>query len=184
VPVILDGENAWEHYPENGYYFLSALYKKLVEHPDIELTTFSEYLDSKPAITVLDNMVAGSWVYGSFSTWIGDSAKNAAWDLLCDAKLAVDRYMQTVNLDSNQRYRVERQLAICEGSDWCWWFGDYNPGDSVSDFDELYRLHLKRLYQLIDVIPPAELDIVISSGGGDAEGGGAMRRGGSGDGSQ
>ncbi|MBL4850818.1 MAG: glycoside hydrolase [Gammaproteobacteria bacterium] len=182
VPVILDGENAWEHYPENGYYFLSTLYKKLIEHPDIELTTFSEYLDNKPAITELDKMVAGSWVYGSFSTWIGGKAKNSAWDLLCDAKLAVDEYMQTTEPDSEQRYRVERQLAICEGSDWCWWFGDYNPGDSVSDFDVLYRLHLKRLYQLIDVTPPAELETVISSGGGDAEGGGAMRRGGAGEG--
>ncbi|PCH63757.1 MAG: glycoside hydrolase [Gammaproteobacteria bacterium] len=180
VPIILDGENAWEHYPENGYYFLSALYKKLVEHPDIELTTFSEFLDKKPVVTVLEKMVAGSWVYGSFSTWIGDGAKNAAWDLLCDAKLAVDNYMKDSTPDSEQRYRVERQLAICEGSDWCWWFGDYNPGDSVSDFDVLYRLHLKRLYQLIDVVPPAELEAVISSGGGDAEGGGAMRRGGAG----
>lgn len=181
VPIILDGENAWEHYPENGYYFLSALYEKLIEHPDIELTTFSEYLDSKPIVTVLDEMVAGSWVYGSFSTWIGDAAKNAAWDLLCDAKIAVDKYMQQTKPDAEQRYRVERQLAICEGSDWCWWFGDYNPGDSVSDFDVLYRLHLKRLYQLIDVSPPAELETVISSGGGDAEGGGTMRRGGAGD---
>ncbi len=177
VPIILDGENAWEHYPENGYYFLSTLYKRLIEHPDIELTTFSEYLDNRPAITELDKMVAGSWVYGSFSTWIGDKAKNAAWDLLCDAKLAVDEYMKTTKPDAEQRYRVERQLAICEGSDWCWWFGDYNPGDSVSDFDVLYRLHLKRLYQLIDVTPPIELERVISSGGGDAEGGGAMRRG-------
>jgi len=181
VPIILDGENAWEHYPENGYYFLSALYKKLIEHPDIELTTFSEYLDSKPTITKLDKMVAGSWVYGSFSTWIGDKAKNAAWDLLCNAKLAVDDYMKTTKPDSEKCYRVERQLAICEGSDWCWWFGDYNPGDSVSDFDVLYRLHLKRLYQLIGVTPPAELEAVISRGGGDAEGGGAMRRGDAGD---
>lgn len=177
VPVILDGENAWEHYPENGYYFLTALYKRLSEHPDIKLTTFSEYLDQSPAVTELSEMVAGSWVYGTFSTWIGDPAKNAAWDLLCNAKLAVDNYMKTVKPDAKQQHRVERQLAICEGSDWCWWFGDYNPGDSVSDFDRLYRLHLKRLYELIDVAPPAELDTVISQGGGEAEGGGVMRRG-------
>ncbi len=180
VPIILDGENAWEHYPENGFYFLSALYKRLVEHPDINLTTFSEYLDNKPTINELSHMVAGSWVYGSFSTWIGDPEKNAAWDLLCDAKVAVDKYFDENSIDTEMRYRVERQLAICEGSDWCWWFGDYNPGDSVSDFDRLYRLHLKRLYQLINVQPPTELESVISSGGGDAEGGGTMRRGGQG----
>ena len=35
VSVILDGENAWEHYPYNAYYFLSALYKALESHPSI-----------------------------------------------------------------------------------------------------------------------------------------------------
>ena len=27
--IALDGENAWEHYPFNGYYFLRALYALL-----------------------------------------------------------------------------------------------------------------------------------------------------------
>lgn len=40
VSIILDGENAWEYYSYNGYYFLQALYQRLAEHPDIELTTF------------------------------------------------------------------------------------------------------------------------------------------------
>lgn len=177
VPIILDGENAWEYYPENGYYFLSALYKRLAEHPGLLLTTFAEYLDNKPAVTTLSKLVAGSWVYGSFSTWIGDPAKNQAWELLCTAKRAVDQYFKNNDVSAEQRQRVRRQLAICEGSDWCWWFGDYNPADSVADFDRLYRLHLIRLYQLIGVSPPAELDSAISHGGGDAEGGGVMRRG-------
>ena len=40
--IALDGENAWEHYPFNGYYFLQALYAQLAEHPQLELTTLSE----------------------------------------------------------------------------------------------------------------------------------------------
>ena len=35
--------------------------------------------------------MAGSWVYGSLATWMGDAAKNRAWDLLCEAKAAFDR---------------------------------------------------------------------------------------------
>jgi len=68
-------------------------------------------------------------------------------------------------------------LRICEGSDWCWWSGDYIPGAVVRDFDQLYRKHLRKLYQLMGKDAPATLDASISKGGGEAEGGGAMRRG-------
>jgi len=71
---------------------------------------------------------------------------------------------------------LDDQLAICEGSDWFWWFGDYNSSGSVHDFDELYRIQLKKLYDLIDKTPPGHLDHPISVGGGDAENSGTMRR--------
>ncbi|MBN2646023.1 MAG: glycoside hydrolase, partial [Desulfuromonadaceae bacterium] len=68
------------------------------------------------------------------------------------------------------------QLAVCEGSDWFWWFGDYNPAASVRDFDQLFRRHLIRLYQLLEKIPPQKLKNPLSHGGGDAENSGTMRR--------
>ena len=71
-----------------------------------------------------------------------------------------------------------RQLAICEGSDWFWWFGDYNSGDSVSDFERLFRLHLSNLYQMLGEEVPQVLSQVVSQGGGGIEQGGTMRRGG------
>ena len=80
-------------------------------------------------------------------------------------------------LDQAQRERVIRQLAACEGSDWCWWFGDYNPVDSVSDFERLYRLHLSNLYRLLGQQPPEILTRSISAGGGQPQHGGVMRRG-------
>jgi len=42
VLIALDGENAWEHYPFNGFYFLRALYEQLASHPLLELTTLSD----------------------------------------------------------------------------------------------------------------------------------------------
>ena len=75
VSIILDGENAWEYYPENGFYFLDALYKKLALDPDIELTTFTACLEQGIQVKRLPRFVAGSWVYGTFSTWIGDEEK-------------------------------------------------------------------------------------------------------------
>ena len=182
VLIALDGENAWEHYPFNGYYFLRALYSLLSHHPLLELTTLSDCLARglQPAKglqpATLQKVMAGSWVHGTLATWIGDPAKNRAWDLLCEAKLAFDHVMHTRSLDADQRNAAERQLALCESSDWFWWFGDYNPADAVSQFDRLYRRQLMTLYRLLQVEEPASLSQPISAGSGHTEHGGAMRR--------
>src|SRR6266850_3219217 len=42
VTVILDGENCWETYPDDGRAFLSALYERLQRERDIEPVTVSE----------------------------------------------------------------------------------------------------------------------------------------------
>lgn len=176
VSVVLDGENAWEYYPANGYYFLSALYKRLAEHPRIELTTYARILDQvRPQ--PLKRLVAGSWVYGTFSTWIGDRDKNRGWDMLIEAKQCFDRAVRDGKLGGERLERAIEQLAICEGSDWCWWFGDYNPASSVSDFERLYRQHLSNLYQLMGESPPEYLAHAFTHGGGDPAAGGVMRHG-------
>jgi alpha-amylase/alpha-mannosidase (GH57 family) len=177
VSIILDGENAWEHYPYNGYYFFEDLYGLLAEHPRIRTTTYAELLarPSPPAATVLPRLTAGSWVYGTLSTWIGDAAKNRGWDLLCEAKQSCDRVLTSGRLDPAQVAAVNMQLAICESSDWFWWFGDYNPSAAVASFDSLYRRNLARLYGLLQLEPPAHLDTPICAGSGTAEGG-SMRR--------
>lgn len=186
VSVILDGENAWEYYPYNGYYFLSELYEALSNHPDIEMSTFSDIVDlyqSKQYQTmgisapVLPQMAAGSWVYGTFSTWIGSKDKNLAWDLLCAAKNTYDSVLSKNSLNADQLVACERQLAICEGSDWFWWFGDYNSSESVASFDQLYRRNLINLYTLLQQPVPAALHSSISAGGGNADNAGTMRRG-------
>jgi alpha-amylase/alpha-mannosidase (GH57 family) len=177
VSIIMDGENAWEYYPENGYHFLACLYQRLAEHPAIDLTTFSHCMEEGIETPSLRHIVAGSWVYGTFSTWIGEAEKNRAWDLLIAAKHTFDRVIAEGRLSPAERHLAERQLAICEGSDWFWWFGDYNPADSVKDFDRLYRLQLTALYHALGVAPPAELERIISIGGGEREAGGVMRRG-------
>ena len=46
VPIILDGENAWEYYKNNGYDFFNFLYGGLSNNTDILKTvTFSEYIE-------------------------------------------------------------------------------------------------------------------------------------------
>jgi len=177
VSIIMDGENAWEYFPDNGYHFLSALYKRLSDHPRIELTTFSECLDNGAETKTIPRLVAGSWVYGTFSTWIGDVDKNCGWDMLGDVKAAFDRVVAQGTLSEQQLALAEFQLAVCEGSDWFWWFGDYNPGEAVSDFEKQYRLNLSNLYRLLGEEPPAYLALSFTQGSGAPAMGGAMRRG-------
>lgn len=177
VSIIMDGENAWEYYPRNGCFFLTALYRRLAEHPDLQLTTFADIVGKRGhRADTLEEMVAGSWVYGTFSTWIGDKDKNRAWDMLVEAKQAYDRVLEAGTLDQAQQERAACQLARCEGSDWFWWFGDYNPGETVSDFERLFRLQLTQLYRLLGETPPDYLGEVFAHGSGDPDLGGVMRQ--------
>jgi len=176
ISIIMDGENAWEYYPENAWYFLEALYRRVSDYPGLEMTTYSQVLaDRAVKPGALNKMTAGSWVYGTFSTWIGETEKNLAWDMLCEAKVAYDQHAP--KLKPADRELASLQLAQCEGSDWFWWFGDYNPADSVRDFDYLYRRHLSNLYQLLKQPVPDNLKQPFSRGGGAPAAGGVMRRG-------
>ena len=177
VSIILDGENAWEHFPENGYHFLNSLYRKLTDHPRLKMTTYSEYLSTRRRSPRLKTLVSGSWVYGTFSTWIGDKDKNRGWDMLGDAKQVFDKTMAEHSLSGEQKLAAQHQLSICEGSDWFWWFGDYNSADTVSDFERLFRMHLSNLYNLLGKEPPEYLSLVFAHGGGSPQQGGVMRKG-------
>jgi len=174
VSIILDGENAWEYYPQNGYHFLSALYEKLSAHNTIKLTTYTEYLENCKNTISLQEIVAGSWVYGTFSTWIGEKDKNHAWDMLVEAKKTYDKVIKEGRLSHEETLLAEMQLATCESSDWFWWFGEYNSAESVIAFDEQYRLHLGNLYQLLKTEPPDYLSVAFSFGTGHPTMGGAM----------
>ena len=174
--IIMDGEHAWEYYPHNANYFLTGLYERLAAHPRLELTTFSDCLrELKNHRPAMPKLVAGSWVYGTFSTWIGDPDKNRAWDMLGDAKKAFDRVVASGKLSKQALAEAELQLATCEGSDWFWWFGDYNPGDTVSDFERLFRRQLTHLYEMLDEPPPAYLYQVFAFGSGAPTRGGVMK---------
>jgi alpha-amylase/alpha-mannosidase (GH57 family) len=177
VSIILDGENAWEHFPENGYYFLNTLYQRLSAHKGLKMTTYSEYLAAARKLPDIKRLVSGSWVYGTFSTWIGNKDKNRGWDMLGDAKKTFDRVVAGNKLNGDQVLAAQCQLSICEGSDWFWWFGDYNSADTVSDFERLYRMHLSNLYTMLGEDPPEYLTLVFAHGGGSPAQTGVMRKG-------
>lgn len=184
VSIILDGENCWEFYPYNGFFFLDALYRSVAGHPVVRPSTYTDWLASREhgraddpsviAAGALERLVAGSWVGGNFTTWIGSPEKNHAWDLLLAAKRQCDIVAPT--LRDERLARVMRQLAACEASDWFWWLSSTNPAAAVSDIETLFRMHVANLYVLLGESPPPSLNQPIAQGGGPAEMGGTMRR--------
>ena len=154
VPVILDGENCWEFYKDQGRPFLLELYGKLVEDPDIELTTFSECLSQIDHIPELKRLHSGSWIDANFTTWIGDPVKNKAWGYLYEARKQVDLSLSEGAVPDPKRAELLEQVYAAEGSDWFWWFGEGHSTSYDIHFDHLFRRRLQKIYKLLDSEAP------------------------------
>jgi len=158
VPIILDGENAWEWYEANGRPFLRALYQRISDDPNLQASTVSEALaryDTRP----LDHVAPGSWINANFDIWIGAEEDNQAWNLLLDARRTYEKY--AADTMEVARLLAYEELLIAEGSDWCWWYGPEHGSDNRPEFDELYREHLSNVYRALGLDPPARLSYPI-----------------------
>jgi alpha-amylase/alpha-mannosidase (GH57 family) len=154
VPIILDGENAWEHFPRNGRPFLRELYRRITEAPDLRALTVSEALQLHQP-QPLSHIFPGSWINANFDVWIGAEEDNKAWELLLRARQRYDD--AAPNLPEENRKLAHEELMIAEGSDWCWWYGPEHASDNRVEFDQLYRDHLANVYRALRLAPPEEL---------------------------
>ncbi|WP_297889816.1 glycoside hydrolase family 57 protein [Sulfurihydrogenibium sp.] len=152
VSVILDGENAWEFYKNNGKDFFDTLYQELSNQEWIETITFSEVLKKDIIMERLGSIKAGSWIYGNFSTWIGHPEKNTAWEYLSEAKQILE-----FEKDNKNYKEAKNHLLIAEGSDWFWWYGDDHFSHYADRFDLLFRLNLQKIYTLLEKDIPSKL---------------------------
>ncbi|MBU0742535.1 glycoside hydrolase [bacterium] len=192
VPLILDGENPWECYPDNGIDFLQRLYAGIADADHLAWTTFSEFLDRDgvdPAI--LPSVCAGSWIRGDFTTWIGHPEKNRGWEYLAGVRADFERKLAeagalidvkladgtTVTAPDPARVgpggrdalsRAMTALANAESSDWLWWYGDDNPTDFGREFDALFRRHLANVSTLLGDDPDPSLAVPVPGRGGQA----------------
>ncbi|MCU0501374.1 MAG: glycoside hydrolase family 57 protein [Anaerolineae bacterium] len=164
VSVILDGENAWEHYERNGTPFLHALYAGLSRRAELKAVTVGEYLREfgpRPAAT-LARLATGSWISGDLTTWIGDPEHNRAWDALI-ATRAIVAQIQREQPHHAGLPRAWQALYAAEGSDWFWWYSHRNNSDQNPIFDRLFRDDLAAVFEALDRPVPAWLDVPISA---------------------
>lgn len=157
VPVILDGENAWEFYQSDGKDFLRTLYYVLENEAKLKTVLPSEISVKKD--NHLRHVEPGSWINGNFDIWIGHEEDNKAWDLLYDARLAYEKHLD--KLSAKARAKAFKEISICEGSDWCWWYGDEHKSAQAAEFDALFRHHVEQVYEIIGIKPPAILETPI-----------------------
>jgi alpha-amylase/alpha-mannosidase (GH57 family) len=153
VPIILDGENAWEYYYRGGRPFLRELYRRIQDDTKMKALTVSEAL-ALNAPEPIDHIFSGSWIGANFDVWIGAEEDNKAWEYLLRARQTYD---QATGVSKEKRSLAYEELLIAEGSDWNWWYGPEHDSANRSEFDALYRNHLANVYSALDRQPPEEL---------------------------
>lgn len=156
IPIVLDGENAWEFYENNAFEFFTSLYESIEKADWIECVRAVELFSDNNCINVeLPHIRSGSWIYGTFSTWIGQNEKNKAWEILSITKEFVNENIK--KLPQNKANAVQKELMIAEGSDWFWWYGDDHYTPLADQFDMLFRKHLINIYDIFNEKPPVAI---------------------------
>ncbi len=155
VSVILDGENAWETYPESGREFLETLYRRIIAEPGIRPVSFRHALDEHPPEKSIKSIFPGSWINANYDTWIGDREENDGWNALRNAREAL--VAREKDLTAEARDEAWLEIYRAEGSDWFWWYGDDHSSPNDHEFDRLFRAHLERVYHLLGMAPPKEV---------------------------
>lgn len=162
VPVILDGENAWEYYAEGGYTFFKTLYGELAALDWLSMRTMGELTQDAGAPAGRVNGVrAGSWIYGNFSTWIGHAEKNRGWELLTQTAADTGAVLDT--LDAPRQEALHENLHIAQGSDWFWWYGDDHFTIQAAEYDNLFRSRLIKACETAGLEAPQTLATPIKT---------------------
>ena len=153
VPIILDGENAWEYYDQ--------------QRPAVPARTLPAHLerwrhaggDRGEALRLAapNRSTTFSRARGSTPTSTSGSARKKtidAWTQLLRARQTYDASPPPRRKSSALAFE---ELLIAEGSDWCWWYGPEHDSANREEFDQLYRSHLANVYRFLDLAPPEEL---------------------------
>jgi alpha-amylase/alpha-mannosidase (GH57 family) len=159
VSIILDGENAWEHYKNDGRDFFQYLYEGLSREERLQTITVSEFMKAYDKGERLEYLHPGSWINSNFGIWIGHEEDNLSWDYLTNTRESLEHY-QRENPDRNLE-KAWKSIYIAEGSDWNWWYGDEHTTDTQEEFDELFRLNLMEVFKRMGKEIPAELFVPV-----------------------
>ena len=162
LTIAMDGENCWENYLEDGLSFLKTLYTLIEDDETLETVLISEYLDKETGHKPLAKISSGSWINRNFKLWIDEPLKNLAWNYLKRVRDDFSKYVKKHPLNPHIK-DAKKELFICEGSDWFWWYGEPNDSGRDNIFDYIFREHLKNIYLYLGLNVPRYLDEPLTS---------------------
>ncbi len=162
LTIAMDGENCWENYPQDGIIFLKTLYSLIEKDESLETVLISDYIEKEKYHKPLPKIAAGSWINRNFKLWIDEPIKNLAWSYLKQVRDDFSAYVKKNPYNPNIEL-ARRELFICEGSDWFWWYGEPNDSGKDNIFDYIFREHLKNIYIYLGLEAPSHLDIPLLS---------------------
>ena len=157
LTIAMDGENCWENYAKDGAIFLNKLYELINNDESLETVLISDYIKKERHLKELNSIKAGSWINQDFKLWIDEPLKNLAWTYLKQVKDDLENFI-LLNPNHENIEKAKRELHVCQGSDWFWWFGEPNDSGHDNIFDYLFRMHLKNVYEFMGQTPPDFLD--------------------------
>ena len=155
VSVILDGENAWEFFKNSGKDFLNELYQRILSTGNLKPVTFTKFLKEHPPKKKIKSIFPGSWIHGNFDTWIGDQEEADGWDVLKNARETLIKKKN--KLSEEELNEAWLEIYRAEGSDWFWWYGKDHSSPNDPEFDRLFRAHLERVYNILELETPVEI---------------------------
>ncbi|RME26457.1 MAG: hypothetical protein D6798_06665 [Deltaproteobacteria bacterium] len=142
VPIVLDGENPWEAYPDAGEDFLRRLFASgAVVGMDVAARV--------PTRGRIRRLHTGSWIGADLRIWAGDADDWLAWSLLADARQAFE--------DAGRPEAAWPHLANAESSDWFWWLGPEFQTEVADLFDALFRAHVAAVWATLGLPVPLRL---------------------------
>jgi alpha-amylase/alpha-mannosidase (GH57 family) len=161
VCIALDGENAWEAFPDGGEKFLTLFYENLAARNNFHTRKLGDYFTEFPSRVECAHLHTGSWINSDFDIWIGDPEENKGWEWIGQTRAFLTERIAKGGLTPEQVQAAWWEIYAAEGSDWFWWYGPDFTTDCDFLFDELFRTHLQNVYRILEVQPPAYLDVPI-----------------------
>lgn len=149
ITIIMDGENAWEYYKNNGVDFLETVYSELEKNKKFITSTPSQVFKTIQT-KKLERVMSGSWINADFKVWIGTEKNNLYWTALRKMRDLIDN----ADISKKEKERLREYLYTIEGSDWYWW---NTFVDTSGDFAKIFLSYVENIYKSLGKCIPASI---------------------------
>ena len=147
VTVILDGENCWESYEEDGIRSCEELYRMLDADPEIEAVTVSEALARTPHHIPTSTRSRSD--RGSATDLASGSGTRRRIARGTNSAALATAVLRPPRRDRGRAAAALEEVYAAEASDWFWWYGDDHRSVHREMFDRLFRARLLHAYRCL-----------------------------------